>query len=188
MQRATLIATAFVALVASGTAYLIDAREPPRRERWPKPTPPPPANNVFTESKEPVPSADDIERITRERPALLQAEIESALAGGNPQRLETVFTFLLPELLQVDPRRVVEMVASLSPGRQRDLLRDEVARQWIGRDPDAAMAWMKSLEPEESRAAAREAMNALAPYDQRLAGVIGQRFHLGRGREAVTAR
>jgi hypothetical protein len=189
VKRVTVIATVCAALLASGTAFLIDAREPPPRARYPKPTPPPPANNVFAEVKEPAPSQEEIEKVARERPALLQQEIESALATGDAQRRETVFTFLLPELLQVDPARVVDMVDRLEPGRKRDLLRDEVARQWIGRDADAAIAWMKSLQPEaEQRAAAREAIEALVHYDLRLASVVAERFRVGRDREAVTSR
>jgi hypothetical protein len=189
MKRTTLMATACVAVLASGAAYWIDAREPPRRERWPKPTPPPPASNVFAESREPAPAGDEVERIARERPALLQREIENALAGADARRLETVFTFLLPELLQIEPARAAKMVASQEPGRKRDLLRDEVARQWIGKDPEAAMTWMKSLATEEERrAAAREAMEALAHYDPRLAQVLAERFDVRGRRAAVSAR
>jgi len=189
MKRATLIATVCVALFAAGTACWIDAREAPPRGRWPKPTPPPPASNVFSESREAAPSGEDVEKTVSERPALLQLEIENALAAADPQRLEAVFTFLLPELLQVEPQRVAKMVASQEPGRKRDLLRDEVARQWIGKDPQAAMQWMKTLESaEERRAAARQARDALAHYDPHLARQLAERFELGGGRESVTAR
>jgi hypothetical protein len=189
VKRATVIAAACAALLASGTAVLIDAREPPPKARYPKPTPPPPADNVFAESKERAPTQEEIERAVRERPALLQREIEAALAAQDPQRLETVFTFLLPELLQVAPARVVDMVDGLEPGRKRDLLRDEVARQWIGKDADAAIAWMKSLQPQsEQRAAASQAVEALVHYDLRLASVVAERFQVGRGRETVTSR
>jgi len=189
VTRLTVIATACAALLASGTALLIQAREPPPRARYPKPTPPPPANNVFADSKEHAPTQQEIEQAARERPVLLQREIEAALAAQDPQRLEAVFTFLLPELLQVDPDRVAAMVDGLEPGRKRDLLRGEVARQWIGKDSDAAIAWMKSLQPEsEQRAAAREAIEALVHYDLRLASTVAERFQVARDRGVVTSR
>ena len=66
-------------------------------------------------------------------------EIERALVARDPQQRETAFNFLLPELLQAEPQRVVDMVARQEPGEARDALRDEVARQWITRDRDAAI-------------------------------------------------
>jgi hypothetical protein len=177
MKPTSIAAIVCATLVAMGTAYWIDAREAPRKMPYPKATPPPPASNVFQESREPVPDPDLMEKYARERPAQLQSEIERALASNHPQDLETVFTFLLPELLQIGPERVGAMVDDLPPGRSRDLLRDEVARQWIGRDPDAAIQWMESLQPEsEQRAAVKEAMDVLSHVDVALANSLAKRF------------
>jgi hypothetical protein len=189
MKTTSIAAAACAAVLAMGTAYWIDAREPPRKAPYPKATPPPPASNVFSESKEPFFDPDQVERYARDRPAQLQSEIESALAGGDAQRIEAVFTFLLPELLQLDARRVAAMVDAMDPGHRRDLLRDELARQWISRDPAAAIQWIEGLQSEsERRAAAKQAMEVVAPLDAAMANSLARRFHLSRGAESVTAR
>jgi hypothetical protein len=189
MKPTALITTVCATLIALGTAYWIHAREPTHRQPYPKATPPPPASNVFAESKEAAPGEQEIETLARERNAVLQAEIERALAGRDRQQLEAVFTFLLPELLQVDPARVVAMYRGTEPGQGRDQLRGEIARQWIGRDPHAAISWMESLEREdERRSAAREAMDVLVPTDLRLASAVAEKFRIGGGREPAAAR
>jgi hypothetical protein len=188
MKPSSIITTICATLIACGTAYWIDAREPPPRTPYPKATPPPPASNVFAESPEPAPGEDEIEMTARERTGVLQASIERALAERDPQQLEAVFTFLLPELLQVDPARAVSMYQDIESGKGRDLLRSEIARQWIGRDPEAAMAWIESLDEAERHAAAKVAMEELAPIDPRLASVVAERFRMGRGMETASAR
>jgi len=188
MKPSSIITTICATLIACGTAYWIDAREPPPRTPYPKATPPPPASNVFAESTDPAPSEDEIEKAARERNDVLQASIERALAERDPQRLEAVFTFLLPELLQVDPARAVSMYQRVEAGNSRDLLRGEISRQWIGRDPEAAIAWIESLDEAERRAAAKTALEELAPTDPKLASVVAERFRIGRGMESASAR
>jgi hypothetical protein len=121
--------------------------------------------NVFEPAKDPAPTEEEIERAARDHDDMLVREIERALAARDPQRRETVFTFLLPELLQFDPARVVEMVKRQEPGEARDALRTEVARHWIMRDVDATVGWMKSLQNEaERRDAAEAAVSTLSAF------------------------
>src|SRR5262245_46797476 len=117
-------------LLAIGAAYWLDAGEKEPRKAWPKPTPPPPPSPNYTPSKEAAPSEQQIAADAREHNAQLALAIERALVG-HPQQRETAFTFLLPELIQVDPQRLVSMVAHQEVGEARDALRNEVARQWI---------------------------------------------------------
>jgi hypothetical protein len=176
----TLVAITVVALFASiGSAYYLDAREP--KKPYPKATPPPPPSDVYTPSKERVPTAEEIERQARDHNAMLGLEIERALAARDPRQRETAFTFLLPELLQVDPGRVVEMVARQEPGEARDALRTEVARQWITRDREAAVGWMKSLQNEaERRQSAETAVASLAAIAPGQAVEVADQFGIGR--------
>jgi hypothetical protein len=176
----TLVAITAVALFASiGSAYWLDAREP--KKPYPKATPPPPPSAVFAPSKERAPTAEEIEQQARDHNAKLELAIERALAARDPHQRETAFTFLLPELLQVDPARVVEMVARQSPGEARDALRSEVARQWITRDRDAAVGWIKSLNDEaERRQSAQTAVDSLAAIAPGQAVDVADQFGIGR--------
>ena len=108
-------------LVAFGTTCWLSASEPASKQKYPKATPPPPPSPVYTPSKERAPSAEEIERAARDHNAMLGAAIERALASKDVQQRETVFTFLLPELLQIEPQRVVKMLAKLEPGEARDV-------------------------------------------------------------------
>ena len=111
---------------------------------------------------------------------MLAAVIERALVSGNPQQRETAFAILMPELLQIDPQRAVAMLARQQPGEARDVLREEVARQWVARDRDAAIDWMKSLESSvEQRAAAQVAVSSLAAIDPGQAIYVADQFGIG---------
>ena len=149
MRPVTLIPLILVALLGVGAAFWIDAGEKPRRH-WPKPTPPPPPSPIYTPSRERAWSEQEIEQQAREHNARLEAELERALLSKNLQRREAAFVFILPELVQVDPSRVVAMVARQEPGEARDTLLSEVTRAWSARDPDAADVWMRTL-PEHER-------------------------------------
>lgn len=166
-------------LIAIGTAYWIDARETEPRKAWPKPTPPPPPSPNYTPSKESAPTEKEIAENSREHNAQLALAVERALVGSAQQR-ETAFTFLLPELIQVEPQRLVAMVARQEAGETRDSLRNELARQWITRDRDAAIKWMKSLDPAEQRASARVAVSTLAAVAPELAIYVADEFGVGR--------
>ena len=93
-----------------------------------------------------------------------------------PRRREAVFTFLLPELVQVDPPRVIAMVARQRPGEARDTLRTEVTRQWIARDPDAAVRWMKTLPEDERRASAATAVESIIAHSPAEAAALADEF------------
>jgi len=176
-----IVAVTVVALFATiGSAYWLDARETTRKP-YPKATPPPPPSPVYTPSTERAPTAKEIAEEARDHNAQLALAIERALVARNPQQRETAFTFLLPELLQVEPERVVTMVAHQEPGEARDALRNEVARQWITRDRDAAIKWLKSLESEaEQRESAQVAVTTLAALAPEQAIYVADQFGVGR--------
>ncbi len=176
----SLLAVALLAVVAAmGAAYRLDAREP--RKPYPKATPPPPPSTVFTPAKEPAPSVEEIERAARQHNAMLALQIESALYARDPHRREAAFTFLLPELLQLEPGLATDMVARQDPGEARDALRDEIARQWVGRDRDAAIRWIKSFEHEpERRASSQVAVQALAAVAPEQAIYVADELGVGR--------
>jgi len=173
------VATALILVAAMGAAYRLDAREP--RKPYPKATPPPPPSAVFTPSQEPAPSAEQIERDARNHNARLALHIESALYARDPHQRETAFTFLLPELLQLEPERATDMVARQEPGEARDALRDEVARQWVMRDRDAAVFWIKSFDDEsERRASSQVAVQTLASVAPDQAIYVADQLGVGR--------
>lgn len=107
--------------------------------------------------------------------------IERALVARDPRQRDTAFAFLLPELIELEPLRLAAMVARQEPGETRELLRDEVVRQWIVRDRDAAVAWIGSLEDESEReASATVAMRTLAATSPADAIEVADRFGIGR--------
>ena len=116
---------------------------------------------------------------------VLEREIERALHGRDPQQREAVFTFLLPELIQVEPKRVVAMFERQKPGEPRETLRSEIARQWTVRDLHAAVAWMKSLDEHERRASANTAVKSIAPYAPAVADRLAREFDLHEPKSAA---
>jgi hypothetical protein len=125
-------------------------------------------------------SVNDIVSSAQERSRQLAIAIERALVSRDSQHRETAFNFVLPELLREEPNRVVAMVARQEPGEARDALRDEVARQWITKDRDAAIEWMNSLEQTDRRASATIAMRTLAAIKPAQAIAVADRFGVGR--------
>lgn len=180
MKPSSIATLVLATLLAIGSACWIGAREPAKRKPYPKATPPPPASPIYTKSRESAPSLEDIEREAREHDARLEASIERALHAPDPMARETAFTFLLPELIQVAPDRAVAMLARQKPGEPRDVLRMEIARQWITRDRDAAMRWIGSLEEPERRAAAQDAVRELTPIAPEQAIHVADAFGIGR--------
>lgn len=176
----TLMIAGLLTLVAAlGAAYRLDAREP--RKPWPKATPPPPPSTVFTPAREPAPSVEEIERQARQHNAMLAVQIEGALYASDPHRREAAFAFLLPELLQLEPARATDMVSRQEPGEARDALRDEVARQWISRDHEAAIRWIKSFDNEtERRASSQVAVQTLASVAPARAIYVADELGVGR--------
>jgi hypothetical protein len=175
MRLTSICSIVLATLIGVGAAFWLDAKEP--RKPWPKATPPPPPSPIYTPSKEVAPGEEEIAAIARDHNQRLEVEIGTALMGKDAVRREAAFTFLLPELVQVDPDRVVAMVAKLEPGKARDTLRSEVSRQWIAKDPAAAVRWMKSLPEDEGRASATTAIESIAAHSpdeaRRLADEFG---------------
>jgi len=107
-------------------------------------------------------------------------EIERALVSSDREQRETAFTYLLPELLAQDAARATTLFARQEPGEARDALRDELARQWIRSDRDAAADWMTSLDEAERRSAATTAVRSLAAGSPAQAIELADRFGVGR--------
>lgn len=181
MKPTSLITLVLATLMGVGTACWLSAHE--GRRRWPKPTPPPPPSPIYIPSTERVPTAAEIELEALRHTETIALEIEHALASNDRQRREAAFTFLLPELIQVEPKRVVEMLARQEPGEARDTLRGEIARQWIARDPEAAIAWMKSLDEPERRTSAATAVKSIVAHSPAEASILARAMGLG---DAVT--
>lgn len=118
--------------------------------------------------------------LTPERSRQVALEIERALVSSDPHQRETAFNFLLPELIEADPARVVAIMERQHPGEVRDVLRDEVTRQWIRRDRDAAIDWMRSLDEADRKASATIAMRTLAASSPALAIEVADQFGVGR--------
>ena len=149
-----------------------------------KPAPPaPPSAAERTTRPEPLArtlatSAVDAAAESENRSRQLASGIESALVSNDAGRRETALTVLLPELVQTEPARVVDLVARQPPGESRDALRDELARQWITRDTAAATAWLASLGEESGSAAV--AVRALAAVSPAQAIDLADRLGVGR--------
>jgi hypothetical protein len=107
--------------------------------------------------------------------------IERALVSPDPGARATAFESLLPELLQADPASVVDLFARQGPGPAREQLRDEIAGRWVRQDPESAMLWLESLEDAgERRAAANQAVRAIAAYSAEDALAAAERLRVGR--------
>ena len=178
MKRTPFSVLVGAALVALGAACSPSANE--ARRHWPKPTPPPDASPIYHDVQEHIPTEEEIEREAREHPARLEGGIESALRGSDARLREAAYVFMLPELLQVEPARAVALHARLQSGEARDQLRTEIARLWIGRDPAAAVGWMKTLGADERRAAVVVAATELAPYAPGEALQLVEKFGYGK--------
>jgi hypothetical protein len=125
-------------------------------------------------------SASEIAPTAQERNRQLAMAIERALVSRDSQHRETAFNFILPELLREEPDRVIAIVARQEPGEARDALRDEVARQWITTNRDAAVEWMNSLEQADRAATATIATRTLAAISPAQAIAVADQFGVGR--------
>jgi hypothetical protein len=144
------------------------------------------AEHAAEEISTPAPADDSAALAQSDAPAMSAssqqqvAQIERALVAADPQLRDTAFNSLLPGLLQEDPGSVVDMLARLAPGEPRDTLRDEVTRQWIRQDPDAAVEWIDTLWDAEKKASALTAMRTLAASSPAQAIAVADRFGVGR--------
>jgi hypothetical protein len=171
MRPISIATLALVTLLGVGTALFIDAGEKPRRH-YPKPTPPPPPSPIYTESPEHVQSEEEIAQMAAGHNANLATDLESALLSKDRRRREAAFVFILPELVQVDVQRVVDMVARQPRGEPRDTLRTELTRAWIARDPQSAIQWMKTLPHQERRASGAAAVDFIFPQSSSEAAAV----------------
>ena len=151
-----------------------------RPKIWPKPTDPEPASPIYHDLDEKVPTEEEIARDIADHNAQLEAAVEGVLKDGDMLSRETVFVYVLPELLQVEPRRLVDLHARLAPGEARETLRTEIAQLWAATDPAAAARWMKSLGDPERRAAAVTAVTRIAAWDPKTATALADEFGIGR--------
>jgi len=174
MRLTSIVPLLLVTLIGVGAAFWLDAKE--ARRPWPKATPPPPPSPIYTPSKEIAPGESEIIEIAREHNQLLENALGRALIDKDAGLREAAFTFVLPELVQVDPDRVVALVEKLEPGEARDTLRTEVTRQWIAKDPGAAVRWMKTLPEEERRASARTAIESIMAHSPGEATKLSDEF------------
>jgi hypothetical protein len=180
----TFAAVTTLALAAAfGGAYTLHADEAPAKRRpWPKPTPPPPPSPIYIASQEAVPDAAEIAAEAQTHNRRTALDLERALHAGEMHGREAAFTFLMPELIQLEPQLLVDMVAAQKPGEARDTLRTELARQWVVRDPDAAVAWMKTLRDDERHASAAAAVRAIGPAWPERTLAIADELGIGRDR------
>jgi hypothetical protein len=175
------VTVSFVALIAVLTAVSATRFSGTRDADEPHPQS---AGRVTAPIHSPIvqsaPSANEIASEAEERNRQLALAIERALVSRDSQHRETAFNFVLPELLREEPNRVIAMVMRQEPGEARDALRDEVARQWITKDRDAAIEWMNSLEQADRTASATIATRTLAAINPAQAIAVADQFGVGR--------
>jgi len=169
-------AASIIALISLGAAYFLvgDAREPIAETAGSRAVPPrdSPSNSAAL--------AEEGQIAAPARSRQLALELERALAASDAQQRETALNVLLPELLQAEPARVVGIVARQEPGAVRDALREEVTRQWITLNRDAAIEWIGSLDQAERHSSATIAMRTLAAGDPAQAIQVADQFGVGR--------
>lgn len=112
--------------------------------------------------------------------------IERALVSADAGQRQTALDTLLPELLASEPAKAVALFARLSPGDTREALREEMARTWVRRDRETALAWIESLADEaERKSAALVAVRSLAAGAPAQALAAAGRFDVGQGDGSV---
>lgn len=177
-MRVTVSLAALIAvLTAVSAAHLLDthdANKPHPQSAVQVPT------AIHSPMMQSAPPANVIASTAQERNRQLALEIERALVSRESHHRETVFNFVLPELLREEPDRVIAIVARQGPGEARDALRDEVTRQWITKDRDAAIEWMHSLDQRDRTASATIATRTLAAIDPAQAIAVADQFGVGR--------
>ena len=167
LMKPTFITIVCATLLAVGATCWLSAGEPPRKTPYPKATPPPPPSPIYTPSRERAPTAREIARDARNHNEMLAKAIERSLVARNPQQRETAFTFLLPELLQVEPAACGRNGEQAGARRDARCAAKQVAQTWITSDREAAVAWIRSLEGSEQRDTAEVAVSTLAAYRTR---------------------
>jgi hypothetical protein len=181
MKPSPILTIVFALLIAVSTAHCGDSSESYQRPKiWPKPTPPPDASPVYHDVKERAATEEEIDDDAASYYPRLERQFTEGLKSADAQKREAAMVFLLPELLQVEPKRVVDLHDSLEPGAVRDVLRTEVARLWANQDLPAAIRWMKSLDEKERRLAVYEAVDSLLAFEPAQAMSLIREFDLER--------
>src|SRR5262245_39067566 len=108
MRTKTLLATVALSLVVGGSALFLNAREQPRKP-YPKATPPPPAAPVYIPSTDKVPTEAEVDLALAMRDDVLLGTVARALDTRDAQAREAAFSFLLPQLIDTIPQRLVEL-------------------------------------------------------------------------------
>jgi hypothetical protein len=176
--RVTISLAALIAVLTAVSAFrLFDTRD--ANERRPQTVTPLPALINLPTVRSAL-SANESAPASPEHSRQLALAIERALVSREPHHRETAFNFVLPELLRDEPNRVVAIVARQEPGEARDALRDEVARQWITNDRDAAIEWMHTLNQADRTASATIATRTLAAINPAQAIAVADQFGVGR--------
>jgi hypothetical protein len=176
--RVTVTLAALIAVLAAmSAAHFSSSRDADELHPQTAASVPAPIHSPTMQS---APSANEVALTAQERNRQLAIAIERALVSRDSQHRETAFNFVLPELLREEPDRVIAMVARQEPGDARDALRDEVARQWIIKDRDAAIEWMNSLEHADRTASATIATRTLAGSNPTQAIAVAAQFGIGR--------
>jgi hypothetical protein len=74
----------------------------------------------------------------------------------------------------------VDLFGRQERGEARDVLRTDLATQWVQLDREAAVAWMKSLDDDERAHSAKVAVDALRPYAPDQAVLVADLLGVGR--------
>ena len=177
-MRVTLSLAALIAVLAAVSAarfsYTPHAYESRRESAARAPSP------IYSPTMRSESSANSFAFAAEERNRQLALAIERALVSRDSQHRQTAFNSILPELLRDEPDSVIAIVARQEPGEARDALRDEVTRQWITKDRDAAIEWMNSLERADRMASATIATRTLAATEPAQAIGVADQFGVGR--------
>ncbi|MDB6027732.1 MAG: hypothetical protein JWM68_3955 [Verrucomicrobiales bacterium] len=98
--------------------------------------------------------------------AWAKTDLASALAWGEKlpagYNRNDVFQKMITGVAETDPRNAADLALRL-PGRWKLFTVEKVAAQWVQMDPDAALAWVKSLTAGEVK------IRALSAVSQKLA-------------------
>ena len=102
---------------------------------------------------------------------MAQSDPETALAyvtgtdAQNPQQLMQV----LDQIARNQPQIAANYVKNLPDGTQRDQMLLRVAGNWADQDPDAALAWVSSIDPAKAQGVLRTMVPRLAMRNPDLA-------------------
>jgi DNA-binding transcriptional regulator YbjK len=142
-----------------------------------------PAPEVERRSPAPQPAMAATTRlvVAEDRAERLVQDIERSLRSFDEQERESVFSDMLPELIDRDAAAAGRLVERLERGPVRDQLREHVAQKWAEREREGVIGWVASLESEdERRLAAADISTQLARSDPGAAIEVADQFGIGR--------